>query len=83
MDFHQVPAIGLELLFPPNTQWISAGLRDRSCVVNVTTSLNSRDAELNGLKIGNKCGCKPDKNIKTETFFIQFIPQNNRNIAPK
>ena len=60
-DFHQVHAIDLELLFPPNTQWISAGLRNRSCVVNVTMSLNSRDAELNGLKIGNKCRCKPDK----------------------
>ena len=83
MDFHQFFAIGLELLFPPNTQWISADLRDRSCVVNVTTSLNSRDAELNDLKIENKCGCKPDKNIKTETFFIQFIPPTNHNSAPK
>ena len=70
MDFRQVHAIGLELLFPLNTQLISAGLRDRSCVVNITTSLNSRDAKLNGLKIGNKCGYKPDQNIKTEIHSI-------------
>jgi hypothetical protein len=65
----------LTFYFHPKRNKFPPSLRDRSRGVNVTTPLNSRDAELNGLKYRSNRGCEPNKNIKTETFF-NFICLN-------